>query len=91
VRAFGIVLLVAGYPVAIAVLVRLVAVLVRRRLGAFALLESATLCIVAGWSTLGNAVAATINGVFLVAFGVAWVLAGQSSPRRSTPDKRAEG
>lgn len=83
-RTLGIILLAVGYPVAIAVLVRLVPVLVQRRTARFVALESATVCIVAGWSALQNVVAASINGVFAVAFFVAWVFVGRSSSGKSS-------
>lgn len=78
-RTLGIVLLVIGYPAAVAVLVRLVPVLVHRRVAPFIVLESATACIVVGWSVTGSRPAAIVNGAFLVAFLLAWIWAGRSS------------
>ncbi|MDQ6909613.1 MAG: hypothetical protein M3Z84_02325 [Actinomycetota bacterium] len=74
-RTLGIVLLVVGYPAAIAVLVRLVPVLVQRRVAPFLVLESATACIVVGWLVLGSRPAAMVNCAFLVAFLIAWMWA----------------
>lgn len=75
------VLLVIGYPVALAMLVRLRPVLAERRGWWFAALEAATLSIVVGWSLQGRPSAALLNGAALAGFAIAWLITG----RRARP------
>ena len=70
-------LLVIGYPVAVAVLVRLKRVLVERRVWWFAALEAATASITAGWLLHRRPVAAAINGAALVGLAIAWLITGR--------------
>ena len=78
------VLLVIGYPVALAMLARLRPVLAERRVWWFAALEAAMASIVAGWSLRGQSLAALINGAALVGFAIAWLITG----RRTRPPTR---
>ena len=76
----AIVLLVVGYPVALAVLVRLRPVLVERRVWWFAALEAGMTSIVVGWLLHGRPLAALFNGAGLVALAAAWLIVGRRGP-----------
>ena len=76
-KAFAVVLLVVGYPVALGVLARLRPVLRERRRGWFLTLEATMLLISVGWLLLGRAVGPIINGAALVAFAAAWWWTGR--------------
>jgi hypothetical protein len=71
------ILLVIGYPVAVAVLVRLKRVLIERRIWWFAALEAATSSITAGWLLHRRPVAAAVNGAALVGLAIAWLVTGR--------------
>lgn len=77
----AIVLLVAGYAVALAMLARLRPVLAERRVWWFVALEAATTSIVVGWFLHGRPLAALANGAALAGFAAAWLIAG----RRARP------
>jgi len=70
-------LLVIGYPVALAVLARLRSVLAERRTWWFAVLQAATAAIMVGWWLQGRMVAVLVNGAALAGFSVAWLLTGR--------------
>jgi hypothetical protein len=74
------VLLVAGYAVAVAVLLRARAVLRERRWRWFIALEVATATVAAGYATAGAPLGVVLNVANIVVFAVAWLLTG---PRRS--------
>ena len=78
-------LLFVGYPVALAVLVRLRRVLAERRAWWFAALEAATASIVVGWWLRRQPVGVVVNGAALVGFGVVWWITGR---RRHRPARR---
>lgn len=80
----AIVVLVAGYAVALAMLARLRPVLAERRVWWFVALEAATTSIVVGWLLHGRPLAALANGAALAGFAAAWLIAG----RRTGPDRR---
>jgi len=73
----AVVLLLIGYPVALATLARLRLVLAERRVWWFAALEAATAGIVAGWSLKGRLLAALLNGAALAGFAIAWFVTGR--------------
>lgn len=73
----AVVLLVIGYPVALAVLSRLRPVLAERRVWWFAALESAMGCIVVGWLVHGRPLAALFNGAAFAALAIAWLITGR--------------
>ena len=76
----AVVLLVVGYPVALAVLARVRPVLTERRVWWFAALEAAMTSIVAGWLLHGRPLAALFNGAALVAIAAAWLIIGRRDP-----------
>ena len=78
------VLLVIGYPMALAVLARLRPVLAERRVWWFAALEAATASITVGWLLYGRPFAALVNGAALAGFAIAWLITG----RRARPPAR---
>ena len=80
----ALVLLVIGYPVALATLVRLRSVLAERRAWWFTALEAAMVCIVVGWLLHGRPLAALLNGAALTGFAIAWLFTG----RRERPPAR---
>lgn len=59
------VLLVIGYPMALAMLARLRSMLVERRVWWFAALEAATASIAVGWLLYGRPLATVVNGLAL--------------------------
>jgi len=71
------VLLVIGYPMALAMLTRLRSMLVERRVWWFAALEAATASIAVGWLQYGRPLATLVNGAALVGFAVAWFITGR--------------
>ncbi len=73
----GVALLVVGYPVSVAVLVRLLPVLRERRRRWFGALVAGLSCLVVGWALLRRPSAAAINGVGLAAAATAWVWRGR--------------
>jgi hypothetical protein len=75
-------LLVIGYPVAVAVLIRLKRVLVERRVWWFAALEAATVSITAGWLLHRRPLAAAVNGAALLGLAIAWLVTGQRAGHR---------
>lgn len=77
----AILLLVIGYAVALAVLLRLRHVLAERRLSWFLALEAAMAIIVVGWVLHGRPPAALFNGAALAGLAAAWLITG----RRSRP------
>lgn len=83
----ALVLLFVGYPVALAVLVRLRPIFGERRVWWFAALEAAMASIVVGWWLRGEPVGVVVNGAALAGFGVAWWIAG----RRPHSGARARG
>lgn len=80
----AVVLLVIGYPVALAMLVRLKPVLAERRVWWFVALEAAMASIVVGWVLHGRPPAALLNGTALAGFAIAWLITG----RRARPPAR---
>ena len=82
----AVVLLVVGYPVALAVLARLRFVLTERRVWWFAVLEAAMTSIVVGWLLHGRLLAALFNGAALVALAVAWLIVGRRDPAVARPE-----
>ena len=86
-------MLVAGYPVALGVLVRLRSVLRERRRAWFLALEAAMVLISVGWTLLGRAIGLIINGAALVAFAAAWVGTGrrQAPPASPAPSRAGTG
>jgi hypothetical protein len=78
------VLLVIGYPMALAMLARLRLVLVERRAWWFAALEAAMASIAVGWLLHGRPLAALLNGAALAGFAIAWLITG----RRARPPAR---
>lgn len=85
----GVILLVVGYPVALAVLARLRPVLAERRVWWFLLLEAAMASIVAGWWSRGQPVGVVVNGAAAVGFGIAWRITGSRSRRRRGQEGRS--
>ncbi len=75
-------LLIAGYTVAVAVLLRTRAVLRERRLHWFVALEIATATVAAGYAVAGVAVAVVLNAANVVLFAVVWWFTGSSRCRR---------
>ena len=73
----AILLLVIGYPLALAVLTRLRPVLAERRVWWFAALEAATTSIVVGWLLHGRPLAALFNGAAFAGFAAAWFITGR--------------
>jgi hypothetical protein len=71
------VLLMIGYPLALAVLARLRAVLAERRVWWFAVLQAATASITAGWLLHRRPLPAAVNGTALVGFAIAWLITGR--------------
>lgn len=71
------VLLLIGYPLALAVLTRLRSVLTERRVWWFAALEAATVTVAAGWLLHGRLLPAAVNGAAFVGFVIAWLVTGQ--------------
>jgi len=80
------VLLVIGYPIALAVLARLRPVLAERRVWWFAALEGATAAIVAGWFLLGRLLPTLVNGVALIGFTIAWLITGRQHSNHGRDD-----
>lgn len=78
--AVGVGLLAVGYPVAVAVLTRLVPVLRQRRRRAMVALEAGTVCIAAGWGLLGQAAGVASNAAAFAGFAVAWWWTGRRQP-----------
>ena len=77
--AAGVGLLAVGYPVAVAVLARLVPVLRQRRWRAMVALEAGTACIAAGWGLLGQPAGVASNTIAFAAFAVAWWWTGRQA------------
>lgn len=73
----AIVLLVIGYPLALAVLARLRPVLAERRVWRFAALEAAMASIVVGWLLHGRPLAALFNGAAFAGLAAAWLITGR--------------
>jgi len=73
----ALVLLVIGYPMALAILARLRSVLVERRVWWFAALQVATASIAVGWLLDARPLAALPNGAALVGFAIAWFITGR--------------
>ena len=75
------VLLMVGYPVAIAGIIRLRHAFRHRRTGWFLAEEAGTAAIVAGWMLAGlgdrGRRAAAVNAVWAVGLAAAWFLAGR--------------
>ena len=69
-------LLIIGYPLALAVLARLRPVLAERRVWSFAVLQAATASITAGWLLHRRPLPAAVNGTALVGFAIAWLITG---------------
>ncbi len=80
------VLLVIGYPLALGVLVRLRSVLAERRVWWFVALEAATASITGGWLLHGRSLPATLNGLALAGFAIAWLVTGR---RVGPPGRKA--
>ena len=76
------VLLIIGYPLALAVLARLRPVLVKRRVWWFATLAAATASITAGWLLHRRPPPAALNGAALVGFAIAWLITGRRAGQR---------
>jgi hypothetical protein len=68
----AVVLLVAGYLVAVPLVARLGGTLRERRLGELLVLEAATALVAAGWAVAGAPVGVVLNVGFLVAFPLLW-------------------
>jgi hypothetical protein len=77
----AIMLLFVGYPMALAVLLRLRPVLAERRVWWFAALQAGMASIVVGWWLRGQPVGVVVNGAVLVGLGVAWWIAGRRPHR----------
>jgi uncharacterized membrane protein HdeD (DUF308 family) len=75
----GVVLLAVGYPVSVAVLLRLLPVYRRRRRGWFLALVSGLSTLVVGWLLLGRPGAAALNAAGLVAAVAAWLWTGRAN------------
>ena len=71
------VLLVIGYPMALAMLARLRPVLAERRVSWFAALEAAMASIAVGWFLHGRPLAALFNGAALAGLAIAWLITGR--------------
>lgn len=78
----GLGLLAVGYPVAVAVLVRLVPVLRERRRRWFLALEAATASVAAGWGLRGRTIPMVLNAAAVVALAAAWWATGRRVSRR---------
>ncbi|HEV2758022.1 MAG TPA: hypothetical protein VGV86_00515 [Acidimicrobiales bacterium] len=76
------VLLIAGYAVAVGVLLRARAVVRERRWQWFVALEIATAMVAAGYATAGVPVGAVLNAASVVLFAVVWWFTGSSQRRR---------
>ena len=74
-------LLLVGYPLAIAVLVRWVPVVRQRRLPWLAAHHAGVAAIVAGWAVRGRWPAAAVNAAWLVGSTAWFVLGGQREQR----------
>jgi hypothetical protein len=81
VDALRLVLFAVGYPVAIAVIVRLVPVFRERRTTWFLAEEAGTAAIVAGWAIAGRWPAVAINAAWGVGLAIAWFVTGRRRPR----------
>lgn len=68
---------VAGYPTAVAVLIRFVPVVRERRVRWFLAHEAGMAAITGGWLLRGNDGAAAVNGGWLVLAAVWYALAGR--------------
>lgn len=77
-RPVSLILLLTGYPVAAAVLVRARAVLRERRTRWFVALEAATSAVAAGLALRGRRVPAALNAGAVVGFAVVWWWAGRA-------------
>lgn len=75
-------LLIAGYTVAVGVLMRARAVVRERRWHWFVALEVATAMVAAGYATAGVPVGVVLNAANVVLFAVVWWLTGSSRWRR---------
>ncbi len=69
-------LLVAGYPVSIAVILRWLPVVRERRLAWFAAHEAAVAAIVAGWAIKGDTPSVLINSSWLATAAVWYAVGG---------------
>jgi hypothetical protein len=85
----GVLLLVVGYPIALAVLARLRPVLAERRMWWFFVLEAAMTSIVAGWWSMGQLVGVVVNGAAAVGLGIAWRITASRSRRRRGQEGRS--
>ena len=70
--SMGVALLVAGYVVAVPLVVRLRSTLRERRLGRLVALEVATAVVAAGWALQQAPLGVALNGTFVAAFAAAW-------------------
>ena len=75
-------LLIAGYTVAVGVLLRARAVLRERRWHWFLALEIATATVAAGYAAAGLLVGVVLNAANIVLFAVVWWFTGSSRYRR---------
>lgn len=73
--------LVVGYALAIPVCVRLVPVLREKRLRWFAVLQTGTALIVAGYVLRDRGAAAIVNAGFFAAFAVGWFVVPHRDPQ----------
>lgn len=84
VRTAGTVLLVAGYPTAVAAATRLVPAFRRRRPAAVVAFEAGTAAVVVGWALHERWVPATLNVGALAGLAAYWWLTGRRAARRGT-------
>ena len=75
-------LLIAGYAVAVGVLLRAGAVLRERRWHWFVALEVATAMVAAGYAAMDRPVGAVLNVALVVLFAVVWWVTGSSRWRQ---------
>ncbi len=73
----AILLLVAGYAVALPVLSRLRSVFAQRRVGWFTALEGAMVSIIVGWWLREQPAGVVINAAAAVGLGAAWWITGR--------------